>query len=400
MKLIKLLVSFFLLNTISYISSSQIETKVDSFSFYLNSNCSENPRIRYWNEEFTIFDYNNGVIFIYERPDTISTIINYKRYSDSLNQSPAKFGVILKNDSIGLIDLNATEISYFSNDGKFGSRIFFEETSGRFGTFIDARSLFKYQNQYLKNPVFLPLNMYQNFPNWSGRFGRGYTKYYSKRRLIGRYNYNGKLVDSFGYYDDIYMNIKFLSYIDDVSFFVDYQNNRVFVGQEASPIIQVYDFNGKLITKFGDTPSIISDWQYKRISNIKQFQFFELSYRIESPIYTSILYEPLNNLIFRKCLLPSIDTTKTEIDDKIYKELNTSCGFVDPKTVSRQLIYSDKPILLQIYNSSFELIKEYHLKAEFSIIGFDDKYVYVSKGYRPETHSILILKYLTSDFLK
>ncbi len=103
-------------------------------------------------------------------------------------------------------------------------------------------------------------------------------------------------------------------------------------------------------------------------------------------------------MIFRKCRLPSKDTTMT--GDEKYDTEKTTCQRFDPKLESRLKICSAKPNVIQIYNEKFELIKELRDMGHFGILGSDEKYIYVYKKYQPKTHSILILKYLITDFIK
>ncbi|MBT3209173.1 MAG: hypothetical protein HN704_02065 [Bacteroidetes bacterium] len=205
MNFIKLLVSLFILISIQQNSNGQMILPSYSIRIHLSPECSDSINVEYYNEEFFIVDHSNGILFRSKKTDTIFKSINYKWYTDSFRQPPYKKGIVLKSDSIGLIDYWASEIAYFSDVGEFLERFRFKTKFGLFARYVDSWSLNFYQNQILKFPLFLPLGVYARFPLRSGKFGKKIFNYYSKRKLMGRFNYNGELENSFGYYEDIYI---------------------------------------------------------------------------------------------------------------------------------------------------------------------------------------------------
>jgi hypothetical protein len=379
----------------SNLNSIGQELKIfNSFKVLLNEEISNHTKIKLIDNQLVLIDYNNQRIYDI-KGDSLIPKIDFTCMVDTLYDYTFEIIGFVQSDSLmGIIASSGRSIYYFDESGNYVKKIRLTKKRNSNSVYIDRYWAFKYFTFADSKNLFLPTSADWHYYRKSGNYNWRTKRFYRKKYLLGHFNEDGIILNKFGRYNKIYRRNKVISYLGGMPYFVDYTNSRVFLGQEATSEIEVFDFNGNQLNSFGEPLPELDTFKLKTIKNQYMAASVWYSYKVESYEYSNIFYDKTHNLLFRKCRLPDRDTT--EIDYSRYRSLrfDHACIGPDPNYETRKKIIEDCQVVIQVYNDSYELIKEFRPEGRFDILGMDGEHLLVLKDYSPKGRYYQVNRYV------
>jgi hypothetical protein len=352
-------------------------------------------------------------------------------FLNSITANKDNIYVIHKDFTIGRYDWKGTLIQIFNDFGKNIFPISVSCNATNVLVFTTDKQFHVYDSQFLNKQCFAPIKeklspfpvsytskLYYKPNAFLSQLGfyyeptkyNKYTRHKKTNNLLGEFEINTDntltLKQMVGIRDTIYKR-KFIPYLENIYFDVDYKRQRLIIGQEASHSIQVWDLNNyKLLNNFGvkgkninpiyDTPQ---SWN-KKIDNNPRLNYLpEITKRIECTVYQDVFYDLNKGYYYRVYRVGKKDTVRHNVMTiKEWKKLkrtskNTCLTISNEIELHQTLLEQSKLYGLQSYNEKHELIFDEVMPTPFNILKIENDEIWVHGKYDEATQKYWIYKY-------
>lgn len=321
------------------------------------------------------------------------------RYSgEAQGYFPQQTGFIIFND-------NGGHLYYFSKEGKRLKRWRYIDTRLKRNTYeIYPSSVDVFETGYYDDSS--KKILLHVIPSFDKAIDNNFeydlaelAKVYSTPGLIGVFNDKGKLENVIGEFDDVYRDNQYLLYLNGIYTFFEPQSKHLYIVQEASPLISVYDLQGRKINTIG--AGTIRE-KLPTITSRDQSVLQSLHFRIITNNYKYVFHDSESNLTYRVYAPAAQDTTKPEVGyDKLAilaqmkRDKVGGCPRPSTQEIRQQELLDNKPHFLQVFdgNRDNKLIAEVPISYPFKILKSERDILWVHAGFDHTRNEHLLIKY-------
>ena len=180
------------------------------------------------------------------------------------------------------------------------------------------------------------------------------------------------IIKKFYTYEPVYFekDLRIMEY-----FYVTASDSEMYIHQEASAKISVFNYKGELKRTFGEKGKFIDpNFHLTGINSTIDWYRNRNHFRIINSIYSDIFYDTTSGLLFRSYSSGIEDTVAVE-NTKTVVTFKNACPS-NLAEVLRSKILANKPYYLQVYKRD-KLIADFPIGKGFRILGREGEYLWV-----------------------